>query len=428
TAKKFLTPLFEKQAPGSAVQDSAGSRRSSSRKSASKEPTITLPFLSPAVLSSPHRSPGSARKSPALQRTPSSVQKTPSSAQKIPSSVRKTPVSATKSPHFTQISSESTQHTPLAQTSPISVKQNGSAQKLASVHRSPASKAPTPASATKSPASKTSSRKSPVSTRRSARISLAAGQPQQDAQVQETMPTPTKSTAEVADEMQIEQHCPALEQEAHDEPMGEVSYPALPVTEQETNSPTTVESKIPKATITPQITETPSAASPVHHHTAVSMAGSPTRSPAVATPKQIDLEELNPTSPSLEKQLRSSPVKFAATPEQQKQHTDEPRSTFADSIKFLSTPSKEVGTSPLKRLRALTPKKSPAKKMMTPKKIATPKTSTPFIVENRNAPGLLDLEAAKNIFAVPKTGPPARKVQLNEFLDLAGIKFMDLTA
>ncbi|KAG9768226.1 Spc7-domain-containing protein, partial [Aureobasidium melanogenum] len=43
-------------------------------------------------------------------------------------------------------------------------------------------------------------------------------------------------------------------------------------------------------------------------------------------------------------------------------------------------------------------------------------------------PGLLDLEAAKNIFAVPKTGPPARKVQLNEFLDLAGIKFMDLTA
>ncbi|KAG9647614.1 Spc7-domain-containing protein, partial [Aureobasidium melanogenum] len=428
TAKKLLTPLFEKQAPGSAVKDSASSRRSSTRKSASKEPTITLPFLSPAVLSSPHRSPGSARKSPALQRTPSSVQKTPSSAQKIPSSVRKTPVSATNSPHFTQISSESTQHTPLAQTSPISVKQNGSAQKLASVHRSPASKAPTPASATKSPASKTSSRKSPVSTRRSASISLAAGQPQQDAQVQETMPTPTKSTAEVADGMQIEQHCPALEQEAHDEPMDEVSYPALPVTEQETNSPTTVESKIPKATITPQITETPSAPSPVHHHTAVSMAGSPTRSPAVATPKQIDLEELNPTSPSLEKQLRSSPVKFAATPEQQKQHTDEPRSTFADSIKFLSTPSKEVGTSPLKRLRALTPKKSPAKKMMTPKKIATPKTSTPFIVENRNAPGLLDLEAAKNIFAVPKTGPPARKVQLNEFLDLAGIKFMDLTA
>ncbi|KAG9935671.1 Spc7-domain-containing protein, partial [Aureobasidium melanogenum] len=430
TAKKFLTPLFEKQAPGSAVKDSADSRRSSTRKSASKEPTTTLPFLSPAVLNSPRRSPGSARKSPAPQRTPSSVQKTPSSAQKIPSSVRKTPVSATKSPHFAQKSSETTQHTPLAQTSPISVKQNGSAQKLASVHRSPASKAPTPASAAKSPASKTSSRKSPVSTRRSARISLAVGQPQQDVQVQETMPTPTKTTAtpEVAVEMQIEQHSPAPEQEAYDEPMGEVSYPALPVTEQETNSSTTAESRIPEATITPQITETQSAPSPVHHHTAVSMAGSPTRSPTVATPKQIDLEELNPTSPSLEKQLRSSPVKFAATPEQQKQRTDEPRSTFADSIKFLSTPSKEVGTSPLKRLRALTPKKSPAKKTMTPKKIATPKTSTPFIVENQNAPGLLDLEAAKNIFAVPKTGPPARKVQLNEFLDLAGIKFMDLTA
>jgi kinetochore protein Spc7/SPC105 len=158
------------------------------------------------------------------------------------------------------------------------------------------------------------------------------------------------------------------------------------------------------------------------------MAGSPTRSSAENTPKQIDLEELNPTSPSLEKQLRSSPIKFAATPEQQKQYTQEPRSTFADSIKYLSTPSKEVGTSPLKRLRALTPKKSPAKKMMTPKRMATPKLSTPFILETKNAPGLLDLEAAKNIFAVPKIGPPARKVQLNDFLDLAGIKFMDLTA
>lgn len=431
TAKKLLTPLFEKQAPGSAVKDSAGSRRSSGRKFASKEPTTTLPFLSPAVLNSPRRSPGSARKSPGPQRTPSSTQKTPLSAQKIPSSVRKTPVSATKSPHFAQKRSESAQHTPLAQKSPISVKQNGSAQKLASEHKSPASVTRTPASVTKSPASKTSSRKSPVSTRRSARISLAVVQPQQEVQVQETIPTPTKSmaTTEPDDEMQVEQNSPAVEQEEHDEPMGEVSYPALPVTEQETNDSTTVESRIPEATTTPQITETPSAPSPVHHHTAVSMAGSPTRSPAVATPKQIDLEELNPTSPSLEKQLRSSPVKFAATPDQQKQDIEEPRNTFADSIKFLSTPSKEAGTSPLKRLRALTPKKSPAKKMMmTPKKIATPKTFTPFIVENRNAPGLLDLEAAKNIFAVPKTGPPARKVQLNEFLDLAGIKFMDLTA
>ncbi|KEQ70705.1 Spc7-domain-containing protein, partial [Aureobasidium namibiae CBS 147.97] len=233
-AKKLLTPLFEKQVPGSAVKDSAGSRRSSARKSVSEQPAATLPFLSPAALAIPHRSPASARKSPSSRRTPTSAQKTPSSAQKIPSSVRKTPVSATKSPHFAQKLFESAQHTPLAQTSPISVKQNGSALKLASAHK--------------------------------------------------------------------------------------------------------------------------------------------------------------------------------------------------NSIKHLSTPSKEIGTSPLKRLRALTPKKSPAKKMMTPKKIATPKLSTPFIVENKNAPGLLDLEAAKNIFAVPKTGPPARKVQLNEFLDLAGIKFMDLTA
>jgi kinetochore protein Spc7/SPC105 len=422
-AKKLLTPLFEKQVPGSAVKDSAGSRRSSARKSASKEPTTDLPFLSPAVLAIPHRSPASARKSP------SSAQKTPLSAQRILSSVRKTPVSATKSPHFAQKIFESVQHTPLAQTSPISVKQNRSTQKLASVHKSPVSAVRTPASVTKSPVSKASSRKSPVSTRKSARISLASVRPHQDEQTEEVVPTPTRPsvTTEPADEMQNEQHLLEPEQEAHDESMAEVSYPTLPVTQPETNDTITVTPRIPKAATTPQITETPSAPSPSHHHIAVSMAGSPTRSSAATTPKQIDLEELNPTSPSLEKQLRSSPVKFAATLEQHKQHTQEPRSTFADSIKYLSTPSKEVGTSPLKRLRALTPKKSPAKKM-TPKKIATPKMSTPFILENKNAPGLLDLEAAKNIFAVPKTGPPARKVQLNDFLDLAGIKFMDLTA
>jgi kinetochore protein Spc7/SPC105 len=429
-AKKLLTPLFEKQVPESAVKDSAGSRRGSARKSASEEATATLPFLSPAVLSIPHRSPASARKSPSSQRTPLSARKTPLSAQKIPSSAHKTPVSATKSPHFAQKVSESALHTPLAQTSPISVKQNGSAQKPASVHKSPAPAARTPGSVTKSPVSRVSSRKSPVSTRRSARISLAAIQPHQDEKAEEVVSTPTRSTAtaEAADEMQVEQHFLEPEQEAEDEPMSEVSYPALPVIQPETNDFTRATSQIPEATTTPQITETPSAPSPSHHHTAISMAGSPTRSSAVNTPKQIDLEEVNPTSPSLEKQLRSSPVKFAATPEQLKQYTQEPRSTFADSMKHLSTPSKEIGTSPLKRLRALTPKKSPAKKMMTPKKIATPKLATPFILENRNAPGLLDLEAAKNIFAVPKTGPPARKVQLNDFLDLAGIKFMDLTA
>lgn len=427
TAKKLLTPLFEKQVPGSAVKDSAGSRRSSARKSASEQPTATLPFLSPAVLAIPHRSPASARKSPSSHRTPSSAQKTPLSAQKIPSSIRKTPVSATKSPHFVQKLSESAQHTPLAQTSPISLKQNGSTQKLPSAHKSGVR---TPASVTKSPLPKASSRKSPVSTRRSARISLAAVQPHRDEQAEEIVPTPTKTTvtADSVDEMQIEQRFHEPEQEIHDEPMAEVSYPTLPITEPETSDSTKVSPQILEAKMTPQITESPSAPSPVHHHTAVSMAGSPTRSPGVTTPKQIDLEELNPTSPSLQKQLRSSPVKFATTPEQSKQHTQEPRSTFADSIKYLSTPSKEVGTSPLKRLRALTPKKSPAKKMMTPKKIATPKLATPFIVENKNAPGLLDLEAAKNIFAVPKNGPPARKVQLNDFLDLAGIKFMDLTA
>ncbi|KAI5272590.1 Spc7-domain-containing protein [Aureobasidium subglaciale] len=432
TAKKLLTPLFEKRARNSAVKDSAGSMRSSARKSASKELTESLPFLSPAVSAAPHKSPASARKSPASQKIPSSAQKTPGTTHKAPLSIRKTPSSATRSPHFTHKTTESAQHTPLAQTSPISIRQNGSTQKPASVVRSSPHVAHTPASVIKGSVSKASSRKSPVSTRRSARISLAV-QPHQEEHIKD-VPSPSRTvTAQLADEMQIEQ--PTTNdassepvQETQDEVMGEVSYPALPITETERKSSPTATPQMPKATTTPQITNVSPQPSPVHHHTAVSMGGSPLRSPAVATPRQIDLEELNPTSPSLEKQLRSSPVKFATTPEQKRQYTEEPRSTFADSIKFLSTPSKETGTSPLKRLRALTPKKSPAKKAMTTRKIATPKLSTPFIVQNQNAPGLLDLEAAKNIFAVPKTGPPARKVELNAFLDLAGIKFMDLTA
>lgn len=424
SAKKLLTPLFEKQAPGSAVKDSAGSRRSSARKSATKESAKGAAFLSPAVFASPRRSPASARK------THPSVPKSPASAQKTPSSARKTPISAAKSPAPVQKAVESAQNTPLARQSPVSVKQNGSARNTPLLHKSPLSVAQTPASVARSSTSKTSSRKSPASSRRSARIGLAAIQPQQDEHAQ---PTPSKSplSAKQPDDAQLEhkslaESTPQPEQEAHDEPMGEVNYPILPAAEPEhrpsaTNTPQTLE-----ATTTPQITETPSAPSPVHHHTAVSMAGSPMRSPAVATPKQIDLEELNPASPSLEKQLRSSPVKSAATPEQQ--YSEEPRSTFADSIKFLSTPRKDAGTSPLKRLRALTPKKSPAKKAMTPRKMATPKSFSPASGQKQKTPALLDFEAAKNIFAVPKTGPPAKKVHLNEFLDLAGIKFMDLTA
>ncbi|KAI5206450.1 Spc7-domain-containing protein [Aureobasidium subglaciale] len=432
TAKKLLTPLFEKHAPGSAVKDSAGSRRSSARKSASKVLTESLPFLSPTVFVTPHKSPGSARKSPVSQKIPSSAQKTPVSTHKAPLSIRKTSSSATRSPHFTHKTTESAQHTPLAQTSPIPSRQYGSTQKLASVVRSSPHVAHTPASVTKGSVSKASSRKSPVSTRRSARISVAV-KPHQEEQSKDVLSPSRIVTAELADEMQIEQPMtkeasPEPVQEAQDEVMGEVDYPALPITGTEREPSPAATPQISEATTTPQITNAPSHPSPVHHHTAVSMGGSPLRSPAVATPKRIDLEELNPTSPSLEKQLRSSPVKFATTPEQKRQYIEEPRSTFADSIKFLSTPSKETGTSPLKRLRALTPKKSPAKKAMTTRKIATPKLSTPFIVQNQNTPGLLDLEAAKNILAIPKTGPPAKKVELNAFLDLAGIKFMDLTA
>jgi kinetochore protein Spc7/SPC105 len=398
TAKKLSTPLF---VPTSAAKESPASRRSSARKSALRESTKSPAVLSPAVLASPHKSPASARVS--------------SSAQKPPPSVQKTPASATKSPHLTNQVSESARHTPLAQTSPGSAKKNAS-----SVHKSPASAARTP---TKSPATKSSSRKSSVATRRSARNSIAADQSQQKDIV--STPSKTLRVEEPQDQVQTNQSAHRDTSTIHDEPMSDIDYPVLPHAQESTATAT---SQMVESTTTPQITKTPSAQSPVTHHPAISMAGSPLRSPAHATPRQIDLEELNPTSPSLEKQLRTSPVKFAATPEQRQPNREEPRSTFANSIKFLSTPSKETGTSPLKRLRGLTPKKSPAKRAMTPKSMATPKSSTPFIVQTQNAPAILDLEAAKSIFAVPKTGLPARKIELNDFLNIAGVKFMDLTA
>lgn len=184
--------------------------------------------------------------------------------------------------------------------------------------------------------------------------------------------------------------------ESPQRPVQEVQYPVLPS---------------PRAPSTPKV-ETPKA-------------NSSARSTKAVTPLQEHLESADTPSPSVEKQLRSTPARPSATP-QKPILTEAPR-LISDSIKLLSTPRKEVLTSPLKHLRNMTPAKSPMKKALTPRKIATPKARTPVAPPKAITPMESKPPAEEDLFNLPQQTAPVEKIQLNKFLDAAGIRFMDLT-
>ena len=143
------------------------------------------------------------------------------------------------------------------------------------------------------------------------------------------------------------------------------------------------------------------------------------------TPLQDNASQSVQVSPLVEKQLRSSAEKAKSTPDKERFH--EASRSLSDTIKLLSTPRKESGTSPLKRLKEMTPKTAPVRKMLTPRQLSTPKLKVPQTeVKAKNvdtASRQLNEEFVKSL----QSNKPVEKVQLNEFLDLAGIKFMDLT-
>ncbi|KAK4985733.1 hypothetical protein LTR50_005755 [Elasticomyces elasticus] len=133
----------------------------------------------------------------------------------------------------------------------------------------------------------------------------------------------------------------------------------------------------------------------------------PTPPTAASTPKdQARFENASlssshspQASPAVKERLRNTPLKAATTPQK-----------LSDNIRLLSTPRKDTGASPLKRLKALTPKKTATPQRQTPRK-TTPR-------KRMGTPGRPPL--------IPED-ESVKKIHLNEFLEVAGIRFMDLT-
>ena len=158
-----------------------------------------------------------------------------------------------------------------------------------------------------------------------------------------------------------------------------------------------------------------------------SLRATPTQSPERrlnnATPdsalrRQLEDQLQGPEpSPTVLKQQRSSPMKAPSTPDVAEEPTLDGR-RLAESIKLMSTPRKET-------LKAVTPKKQapttqPSPQRATPRARPTPKSRT--TVHDSPAKQLSD-----DLKKIQQSEQPAERVQLQKFLDLAGIRFMDLT-
>ena len=152
---------------------------------------------------------------------------------------------------------------------------------------------------------------------------------------------------------------------------------------------------------------------------------SPARKQTSATPEsalkqQLDaqLQALEP-SPTVAKQQRTSPTRIPATPEKVDEPTQDGR-RLAESIKLMSTPRKET-------LKNVTPKKQTPARQASPQKAATPRPRlTPKSRRNAHASPVRQL--SEDLIRIQESEKPVEKVQLQKFLDLAGIRFMDLTA
>ncbi|KAK0275547.1 hypothetical protein LTR35_007270 [Friedmanniomyces endolithicus] len=154
------------------------------------------------------------------------------------------------------------------------------------------------------------------------------------------------------------------------------------------------------------------------------------RSPLVETPPSVRVaqqqlldEQLRQSlsSPTVEKVLRSSPLRAALTPERSNSasrgaQSHEARNVLIDSIRLMSTPRKES-------LKTSTPKKSAASpaRHTTPRPRPTPKSTT--VVQSSRGEQL-----SSEILRAESSEPQVEKIQLQDFLEEAGIRFMDLTA
>lgn len=150
-----------------------------------------------------------------------------------------------------------------------------------------------------------------------------------------------------------------------------------------------------------------------------------TTTPDSAAKRMLDAQlETTEPSPIVAKQLRSSPVKStSATPEQLRDDSTQDGRRLAESIKLMSTPRKDA-------LRNVTPKKqAPAATQASPAAAppsrlrSTPKSKAQAQSQSSPAKQLLD-----DVSKIKSSEKPHVKVKLQEFLELASIRFMDLTA
>jgi kinetochore protein Spc7/SPC105 len=149
------------------------------------------------------------------------------------------------------------------------------------------------------------------------------------------------------------------------------------------------------------------------------------QTPAYLTPERQVSQQQQAQSPGLERtplsvrQPRSSTRRSSRSPNKSTSQ-DDPKS-LTDSIKLMSTPRKET-------LKTVTPKKLAAAHQFSPAKAITPRgRPTPKAV----AKGQANLSPAKHLAEdlkkIKLSGEPANQIGLADFLNQAGIKFMDLT-
>ena len=155
-----------------------------------------------------------------------------------------------------------------------------------------------------------------------------------------------------------------------------------------------------------------------------------------------DEKENDPPTPSPKKPSIASATKRASeTPE--KQSSVKKTKALSESMRLLSTPRKEVSHSPLKRLANVSPKKaitpkaqSPTKKTLTPLKRPTPTKKTLSITQfqadkSLASPATQDRKTVEKL--IKNEGLPAseasspERIQLQDFLNMTSIRFMELT-
>lgn len=125
-------------------------------------------------------------------------------------------------------------------------------------------------------------------------------------------------------------------------------------------------------------------------------------------------------SPIAAKKERSSPVRGAAhTPE--KANASEDSRDLTESLKMMTTPRKEA-------LKSVTPKKSAAAKQASPVKSTTPRgRPTPKAREPARQLPSPARRLHEDMESIKTNGQQVEKVGLQDFLNKAGIRFMDLT-